>query len=161
MKSIVTGLRRTLTACCVYRFWLRSLVGNAQLETCLHIYETQERLYLRSQRRASADWRREENVADTSLSRSRRSTTARAVITHYALLLESFWTNPLVVVGEVTCSLQTGCKAYSYSPWAVITLSHTCDASWRLSRIIGFKHRCLFLKLAARMGAYFEGCLFS
>ena len=37
-------------------------------------------------------------MADKSNSQSRRSTTARAVVTHYAPLLEDFWTNPLAVV---------------------------------------------------------------
>ena len=67
-------------------------------------------------------------MADKSFSRSRRSTTARAVITHYAPPLEGFWTNPLVIVGEAPCLSQTGYKAYSYSPWAVITLSRIRDA---------------------------------
>ena len=138
LKSFVTGLRRTLTYhVFVYRFWLRSLISNAQLEICLDIYEAQETLYLRSQRCASASWRSEENMTDKSLSRSRRSTTDQAVITHYAPPLESFWTNPLIVVGEAPCLLQTGYKAYSYSPWAVITLSRICDANWHLSCIIG------------------------
>ena len=37
-------------------------------------------------------------MVDKSISRSRRSTTARAVVTHYAPSLEGFWTNPLAVV---------------------------------------------------------------
>ena len=123
----------------MYRFWLRSLISNAQLEICLDNYEAQETLYLRSQCCASAHWRREENVADKSFSRSRRSTTARAVITHYAPPLEGFWTNPLVVVGEAPCLSQTGYKAYSYSPWAVITLSRIRDANWRLSRFVTYE----------------------
>ena len=123
----------------MYRFWLRSLISNAQLEICLDIYEAQETLYLRSQRCGSAHWRREENVADMSFSRSRRSTTARAVINHYAPSIEGFWTNPLVVVGEAPCLSQTGYKAYSYSPWAVITLSHIRDANWRLSRFVTYE----------------------
>ena len=75
-------------------------------------------------------------MADKSFSRSRRSTTARAVITHYAQPLEGFWRNPLLVVGEAPCLSQTGYKAYSYSPLAVITLSHIRDANWHLSRFV-------------------------
>ena len=78
-------------------------------------------------------------MADKSFSRSRRSTTAWAVITHYAQPLEGFWTNPLVVVGEALCLLQTGYKACSYSPWAVITLSCIRDANWRLLRFVNYE----------------------
>ena len=74
-----------------------------------------------------------------SFSRSRRLTTARAVITHYAPPLEGFWTNPLVVVGEAPSLSQTGYKAYSYSPWAVITLSCIRDANWCLLRFVTYE----------------------
>ena len=123
----------------MYRFWLRSLISNAQLEICLDIYEAQVTLYLRSQRYASVYWRWEENVVDKSFSRSRRSTTAQGVITHYAPPLEGFWTNPLVVVGEAPCLSQTGYKAYSYSPWAVIMLSRIRDTNWRLSCFVTYE----------------------
>ena len=123
----------------MYRFWLCSLISNAQLEICLDISEAQETLYLLSQRCTSADWCQEENVADKSFSRSMRSTTARAVITHYAPPLEGFRTNPLVVVGKAPCLSHPGYKAYSYSSWAVITLSHICDANWCLSRFMTYE----------------------
>ena len=42
---------------------------------------------------------------------------------HYALSLEGFWTSPLVIVGDAPSLSQTGYKAYSYSPWAMITLN--------------------------------------
>ena len=67
------------------------------------------------------------------------STTAWTVVTHYAPHLEGFWTNPLVVVGEAPCLSQTGYKAYSYSPWAVITLSRIRDANWRLPRFVAYE----------------------
>ena len=41
-----------------------------------------------------------------------------------------------VVVGEAPCLSQTGYKAYGYLPWAMITLSRTCDANWRPSRFV-------------------------
>ena len=45
--SYVTSLRRTLTyRVFMYRLWLRSLIGKAQLEICPDIYEAQETLYL-------------------------------------------------------------------------------------------------------------------
>ena len=77
-------------------------------------------------------------MADRSFSRSRRLTTAQAVITHYAPPLEGFWTNPLVVVGEAPRLSQTGYKAYSYSAWAMITLSRIRDANWRLSHFVTY-----------------------
>ena len=123
----------------MYRFWLRTSISNAQLEICLDIHEAQETLYLRSQCCASADWCCEENVADKSFSRLRRLTIARAVIIHYAPPLEGFWTNPLVVVGKAPCLLQTGYKAYNYSPWALITLSCIRDANWCLSRFVTYE----------------------
>ena len=43
-----------------------------------------------------------------------------ASVVHCAPLLESFWTNLLVLVGEAPTKPQTGYKAYSYSLWAVI-----------------------------------------
>ena len=49
--------------------------------------------------------------------------------------VDGFWTNPLVVVGEPPCLSQTGYKAYSYSPWDVITLSRIRDANWHLPRV--------------------------
>ena len=111
--------------------FLTSLViSNAQLEICLNLGLLSEVIC----NRFTEDG--EENVADKSFSRSRRSTTAWAVITHYAPPLEGLWTNPLVVVGEAPCLSQTGYKAYSYSPWAVITLSCIHDANWRLSRFV-------------------------
>ena len=123
----------------MYCFWLRLLISNAQLEICLDIHEAQETLYLLSQCCASADWHQEENVADKLFSRSMTSTTAQAVITHYARPLEGFWTNPLVVAGKAPCLSHPGYKAYSYSPWAVITLSCICNANWRLSRFMTYE----------------------
>ena len=84
-----------------------------QLEIWPDIYEAHETLYLCSEHCVSADWHYEENVADKLFSQSMRSTTALAVITHYAPPLEGFWTNPLVIVGEHPCLSQSGYKAYS------------------------------------------------
>ena len=67
------------------------------------------------------------------------SITAQAVVTHYAPPLEDFWTNPLVVVGEAPCLSQTGYKAYSYLPWAVITLSRIRDTNWHLPHFIAYE----------------------
>ena len=63
----------------------------------------------------------------------RRSTTTWAVIAHYALPLEGFWTNSLVIVGEAPSLSQTRYKVYSYSPWSLIMLNHIRDANWCLS----------------------------
>ena len=52
--------------------------------------------------------------------RLRRSTTTQAVITHYVLPLEGFWTNPLAKVGEAPILPLTGYKACSYLPQAVM-----------------------------------------
>ena len=73
-------------------------------------------------------------------SRSWRSTTTRAVIAHYAPLLEGFWTNPLILVGKASSLSQTGYKAYSYSPWAMITFSYIHDANWLLSHVMTYVH---------------------
>ena len=110
---VITHLPRVV--CTVFGFTRWSPKHSSR---CQYIYETEETLHLHSQCCASADWRWEESVADKSFSRSRRSTTAQAVITQYALPLEGFWTNPLVVVGEAPCLSQTGYKAYTYSPLA-------------------------------------------
>ena len=42
----------------------------------------------------------EENVGNKLFSWSRRLTTTWTIIVHYAMPLEGFWTNPLVIVGE-------------------------------------------------------------
>ena len=64
--------------------------------------------------------------------------TAQAIITHYAPPLEGFWTNPLVVVGEARAYHRPDKKLYSYSPWAVIMLSHIRDANWCLSHFVTY-----------------------
>ena len=40
---------------------------------------------------------------------------------------------------QIWCAKTTRHKTYSYSPWAVITFSHTRDASWRLSRFVTYE----------------------
>ena len=127
-----------------YHLWLCSLTNKIQVEICLDIYETQETLYHCTCTSvvccASTCWRWKENVANESFSWMRRLTTIWAVITHYALPLEDFWTNPLIihVVGEAPSVSQTGYKAYGCSPWAMITLSHIRDTNWHLLRFVTF-----------------------
>ena len=41
--------------------------------------------------------------------------------------------------GVRTWLSQTGYKAYSYSPWALITLSHIHDANWCLLRFVTYE----------------------
>ena len=36
-------------------------------------------------------------------------------------------------------SESTGYKAYSYSPWAVVTVSRIHDANWRLSCFVAYE----------------------
>ena len=72
--------------------------------------------------------------------RLRRSTTTRAVITHYALLLEGFWTNPLTKVGEAPILPLTGYKACSYLPQAVIMLRHIRDTNQCLLHYVTYAH---------------------
>ena len=76
---------------------------------------------------------REENAGNELFSRLRRLTTTWAVMLYPH---EGFWTNPLVIVGEAPSLSQTGYKAYSYSPWAMIMLGHIRDANWHLPGII-------------------------
>ena len=53
-------------------------------------------------------------MVNESFSGLRRWTTTLAVIAHYALPLEGFWINTLVMIGEAPSLSQTGCEAYSY-----------------------------------------------
>ena len=72
--------------------------------------------------------------------RLRRSTTTQAVITHYVLPLEGFWTNPLAKVGEAPILPLTGYKACSYLPQAVIMLTHICDTNRCSSHYVTYAH---------------------
>ena len=61
----------------------------------------------------------------------------------YCSLCSATWgfcTNPLIAVREAPSLSQTGCNAYSYSPWAVITLSHIRDANWWVSHFVTCVH---------------------
>ena len=120
LSEVVTGLLGTLTCqCCVYCLWLVDYVTRHSSRSVL--------IFRKSNRRstsihcsyhcASAYWHWEENVANESFSRSKRLTTAWAVIAHYAPPLDDFWTNQLVMVGEAPHLPQTGYKACSYSLW--------------------------------------------
>ena len=63
----------------------------------------------------------EENMGNELFSRSRGSTTTWAVIVHYALPLEGFWTSPLVIIGKAPIyayhELNTKLIAIHPGPW--------------------------------------------